>query len=149
VEVVVVGSNPDDRVMLSARVPAKLKAFVDADDRSNQEVIEVALLREFGGEKNARIDQRLEEIDRRMANIRSERNERERQLDELREDKERLQEAKEQADNVNLEYAKTCAEKLAYLPESADDPAVQNWAGKADMNADKFYQLLSEVFDDA
>lgn len=142
-------STDGDRVMLSVRVPAQLKAFVDADERSNQDVVEVALLREFGGEKNARVEQRIDEIERRISNVRSERNDRDRELEELKQEKERMLEAKDRTDDMRTEYATTCAEKLAYLPDSADNPAVENWADKANMDSQEFYKLLKEVWDNA
>lgn len=142
-------STDDDRVMLSVRVPPQLKAYVDVDERSNQEIVEAALWREFGGEKQARIDRRVDEINRRISNVESEKNDRERELAELQEERERMLEAKERTDDARRKYAETCAEKLSYLPESADDPAVENWAGKADMDAAEFYDVLTEVWDDA
>jgi chromosome segregation ATPase len=139
----------DDRVMMAVRIPAQLKAFVDADDRDNQEVVEVALLREFGGEKVARIDQKIDELDRRISNVKSEKNDRERELQNLKEKKEQMLEAKDRTDDVRTEYAKTCADKLAKKPEGPENPAVENWAGKADMEPPEFYDLLMEVWDDA
>jgi len=98
-------STDDDRVMLSVRVPPQLKAYVDVDERSNQEIVEAALWREFGGEKQARIDRRVDEINRRISNVESEKNDRERELAELQEERERMLEAKERTDDARRKYA--------------------------------------------
>ena len=80
----------DETVMLSARVSPELKRFVDADERDNQEVIRAALWQEFGGEKKAALDRRIEEVETRISVIKREKNERERELEELSSDLESL-----------------------------------------------------------
>jgi len=80
-----------EEVMLSGRVPKELKELVDADRRDNQEVLRAALWREFGGERRADIERRIEEKERRVSMIRSEKNERQRELEREQSELEALQ----------------------------------------------------------
>lgn len=82
--------SSDDWIMLSARVPPELKRFVDADERDNQDVIRSALWREFGGEKKAALDRRIEEIENRISIVEREKNERDREVEDLKSDLESL-----------------------------------------------------------
>lgn len=78
--------SDEDVVMLSARVSPELKRFVDADERDNQDIIRAALWREFGGEKKAALDRRIEEIEQRVSVVKREKNERQRELEGLQDD---------------------------------------------------------------
>lgn len=63
----------------------ELHDLLNADGRTNSEVVEAALWREFGGERKGPLERRIEEQRRRISMIESEKNERERELDEHRE----------------------------------------------------------------
>jgi DNA repair exonuclease SbcCD ATPase subunit len=133
----------DDWVMLSTRVPPELKRFVDADERDNQEVVRAALWREFGGEKKAAMDRRIEEIDQRISMVAREKNERDRELEQLREDKEALLEKREQTQSREEEVIEWCLANWSYVPDDVG-PGVENQATKADMEPE---ELLDKVRD--
>lgn len=133
----------DETVMLSARVSPELKRFVDADERDNQEVIRAALWREFGGEKKAALDRRIEEIESRISIVKREKNERSRELEELNEDKKALMAKRETVKSPEEEVIKWCLENWSYLPDEID-AGVKNQAKKTDMEPE---ELLEEVAD--
>lgn len=139
--------------MLSARVPEELKALVDADGRNNQEVIEAALWREFGGEKKAALDRRVEEIENRISIVKREKNERNRELESLREKLDALETKKNAAKSAQEKQQQKvidrCVKKWAYLPESADTEAVKVQAEKAGMEPEAFYEAVKEEFNNA
>lgn len=134
--------------MIGVRIPAELKALVDADRRTNQEVVEAALWTEFGGESKGAVDRRINEIDRRIEAVETERQNRDREIEELRNKKESLQTKKSQMQEARDSLVAQCADTLAYLPEDETDPAVVNWAEKADMTPEAFYAELTQVMDD-
>lgn len=134
-----------DRELIGVRLPSELAALVRADKRTNQEVVEAALWAEYGGQNQAAIERRIEELDRRMSTIESEKNERERELTELQEKRERLVEQKQNTVDARKELAKDCIDAVGYLPDSHDNSAVENWAEKADMESKEFYKLMQEV----
>jgi len=70
----------EDRERLVAEIPEELKRLADADERTNQEIVEAALWREFGGERKAALDRRIEEIENRLGMVKRERNERNREI---------------------------------------------------------------------
>lgn len=94
---------------LGARIPSTLKRLVDADPRDNQDVVEAALWREFGGERRSALetrirhkDQRVEQIEAEIADLQEELRtvEKERealvgQLDELETDRDAFESALE------------------------------------------------------
>lgn len=83
-------ADAEEMVMLSGRVPESLKRLVDADERNNQEVLRAALWREFGGERKAALERRLEEQRDRVSLIERQRNERQRELEDEQDELERI-----------------------------------------------------------
>lgn len=87
---------------LVAEIPAELKDLVDADRRTNKEVVKAALWREFGGERKSSLERRIEEKKHRISMIESERNERNRELEDERTELDALEQklgaVEEQAD---------------------------------------------------
>ena len=81
-------SNDTERLV--AEIPAELKQRVDADPRTNKEVVEAALKTEFATEEEAAVQRRVDEKERRLSNLKSERNERDREINEVREELETL-----------------------------------------------------------
>jgi hypothetical protein len=80
------GTMGKDTERLVAEIPRELKMLVDADRRTNKEVVEAALWTELGGQKQAAIERRIEEKKRTKANLETQRNEREREIEELKEE---------------------------------------------------------------
>jgi len=132
--------------MLSGRVPEELKELVDADRRDNQEVLRAALWREFGGERKADIERRIEEKERRVSMIKSEKNERERELEreenELHALRKKL-EAEEQEQDAQLEQA---LEALSDVPWEESNPAIQKRAEELDMDPEALIAELEDYY---
>jgi len=76
-----------DEVMMGVRLPRELKNLVDADSRTNQEVVRAALWREFGGRKKsaleAKKEHKLQQLEAIKAEIESERDDLERVRQEV------------------------------------------------------------------
>jgi len=127
----------EDREMLSARVPAELKQLVNADERNNQEVLEAALWREFGGERVTSLERRLEEKESRRSLLERERNERDREIGELESEISALE---NRLDNLEESKTKELEEALRGVKKVPDDPEtgyVQEVAEKYDMDPEE------------
>jgi septal ring factor EnvC (AmiA/AmiB activator) len=135
----------EDRQMLSARVPTELKELVDADGRDNQEVVEAALWREFGGQRKGALERRIEEQQRKISLIESERNERERELEEERQELEALQtkhDALEEKEQEQEEKLQDALDTIEDAPRNPENPAVKHQAQKVELKPE---QLLAEL----
>ena len=91
-------SNDTERLV--AEIPAELKQRVDADPRTNKEVVEAALKTEFATEEEAAVQRRIDEKERRLSNLKSERNERDREINEVREELETLKNRLKSVDEI-------------------------------------------------
>jgi len=134
----------EESVMLSGRVPQELKELIDADRRDNQEVLRAALWREFGGERQADIERRIEEKERRVSMIKSEKNERERELHREQNELEALKSKLEIELEEKQEGLDKAHEALQDVPWKPDNPGVEHWAGKLDIEPET---LISELED--
>lgn len=86
-----------EKVQTKVYLPEDLKALLDADSRSNSEAVEAALWAEYGGRKESVLERRLEEVERREDMVVDEVSNREKELQEIRSEKESL---KQQLENV-------------------------------------------------
>lgn len=136
----------DGTVLMGVRVPAELKALVDADSRTNQDIVQSALWREFGGEnRQSALERRIEEKENRIGMIERERNERERELERLRDDLEALRDKLESAETFREQIVKEAVETMSIHPsEGHDHLAAENWADKADLTPEAFWQRYTE-----
>lgn len=134
--------------MLSVRVPVELKALVDADGRTNQDIVQSALWREFGGEnRQSALERRIEEKENRIGMIERERNERERELERLRDDLEALRAKIESAETFRDGIVKEAVETMNIHPsEGHDHLAAENWADKADLTPKEFWRRYTEAY---
>lgn len=123
--------------MLSVRVPEELKSLVNADDRTNQEVVRAALWREFGGERKAAIDRRIEEMENRIGMIERERNERERELEQKRNELESLQTKRDATAEEKTEVREMKLRKLQQVPSKPDHPLVQEIADELNITPEE------------
>lgn len=133
-----------ERVMLSARVPEELKQLVDSDQRDNQEVIRAALWREFGGERKAALERRIEEKERRVSLIESEKNERERELQEEKQELQALKTKLTSQEKQREKKMRDTLEKLEKTPWKPDNAAIQTNAEDLDMTPQ---ELIAELED--
>lgn len=136
----------EENEMLSARVPKELKDLVDADSRSNQEVVRAALWREFGGERLGDIERRIAEKEKRMSMISDEVKERESQIAEIRKELRALQSKKKEKKDQKQSKIEQAKEALEDTPKSVDNPAIQHWADKLDLTP---AELIEKLGDDA
>lgn len=140
-------SDDTGRVMLSGRVPEELKRLVDADERDNQEVLEAALWREFGGQRKGAVERRIEEQKRKISLIESERNERERELEEERQTLEALKDkhdAIEERQESEQEMLQDAIDKAKGAPRDPSNAAIREQAKRVGMSPEEFIDELPE-----
>jgi chromosome segregation ATPase len=138
-----------DKVQTKVYLPPDVKALLDADERSNSDVVESALVAEYGGEKKAAIERRVEEKERRIATIESERNERQREIDELRDEIESLKQQQEHAEKAQQQIVEEAVQQLNIHPdEGHDNPAAEHWADKANMTPREFWQAYTDAYNE-
>lgn len=98
----------DDTVQVNVRLPDELKRLLDADRRTNQEIVKAALWREFGGERQDAIERRIEEKQRRISVIQSEKKEREDELERERQALDALRAKRGEAEDRAGERRRAC-----------------------------------------
>lgn len=141
----VVGVPSEDRDMIAGRVPTELKKLVDADQRSNQDVLEAALWREYGGEKLGALDRRIEEQKQYIAMKESQYNERGRELEDAREELEALKAKRERVEESEQAELAEWRDKLATVPHKEDHPLVVEAAEDLGMDP---AMVLDKVIDE-
>ena len=146
-------------VMLGVRVPPELKRLVDADQRTNQEVVQAALWREFGGERKGALEWRAEEKKQRMEMVQEEIDRRFDELEEIREEYEKLTEAAEEKAEEEQERLDEMAAKVTFeespLLDSDEPRPVQTppkildeWAEEANVTRDELVRRARELADE-
>lgn len=140
-----------EKVQTKVYLPPELKDLLDADTRSNSDAVEAALWREYGGQKSESIDRRVEQQRQKVNAVRSQRNERDRELQEevqklraLEAKQEQIQEATETAHEVLTEFVDGMKQSGEYV--FADHEDVAELANKHfDGDRDKTIQRLKET----
>lgn len=127
---------------LVAEIPAELKDLVDADRRTNKEIVKAALWREFGGERKGSLQRRIEEKERRISMIESERNERDREIEQERQELEALRAKKEKAQSEKERLLAKARDALEDTPKDAENPAIVEWGDRIDMTPKKLLEEL-------
>ena len=123
---------------LVAEIPSALKSLVDSDPRTNKEIVESALWNEFGGFDQASIERRIDETKQRISMIESERNERQRELNEQQEALERLEAKLDNISEDNTETIQEAAEHLKIEQLQPDNKALNVWADKTTLDKEEF-----------
>lgn len=137
-------------VQTNVRLDEWLKATLDSDDRPNKEVIESALIREFGGEDPKALERRYEEHERQISLLKTEINERKREIENRQmamEAIERQLHAIDQAEEWATERVREFVDENpepGYPPAEADNPAISKWAEKADMSPSQFAEAVRD-----
>lgn len=135
----------EETTLLGVRVPVELKELVDADRRTNQEIVRAALWREFGGERRSALERRIEEKERRISMIETERNERERELEEMRSDLEALRDKLDGKEDFQTQIVEEAVETMSIHPDVGHDHlAAENWADKANLTPEEFWRRYTE-----
>jgi len=137
----------DGEVMLSARIPEELKQLIDADKRTNQEVVKAALWREFGGERVGALERRIEQKENRISLIKNEKNERERELRQEKEELDALEAKLEAVKTTEQDTLEKAMEKLERTPRDPDNPAIQKWAEKCGIAPETLVDKLVTTYD--
>ena len=137
----------DDEERLVAEIPEELKRLIDADSRSNKEVVIAALWREYGGDKMGALDRRIEEVKQRVSMVERERNERDRELEELKEDLQALQSKRDVVESEREshdEKLQDAIEKCKGIRRNPDNPAIKTQASRVGMTPSEFIDELPE-----
>jgi len=136
----------DERVMLSARVPAELKRMVDADRRNNQEVLEAALWREFGGKKKGLIETQIDRKAEQLDSITSERDELDSEASRLRTELEALRQRLDEVEETD-----SYEDSLRSLLEGIENGGGHIWPDHNDVGelANMSGQSPGDVIEDA
>lgn len=119
-------AEPEERLV--AEIPESLKALVDADKRTNKEIVQAALWREFGGQRKGALERRIEEQKRRVSIIESERNERNRELEDAKQELEALEQKREMVEDDHQEEKERLYEKVRRVPRDPGHTLVEQIA---------------------
>jgi len=143
----------DETERLVAEIPPELKELVDADRRTNKEVVEAALWREFGGERVGALERRIDEKERRISMLESERNERDREIEQEREELEALENKIETTLSHKEEQIEDYARRIKFTEMKAaglvlDTPedTVELWADQAGVTVDELVAKAKELY---
>ena len=138
----------DDLERLVAEIPAELKDLVDADRRTNREVVEAALWTEFGGRRESAIKRRIDEKSKRIEQTDKERKNRLTELEQLKDERDALEaqlETVKEKDAKDHRELQDALDKIKDAPRDAENPAVKRQAERVGMEPQ---ELLDELPDD-
>lgn len=107
----------NDEQRFHVHLDTDLKQLVDADPRTNKEVTHAALWREFGGERKAAIDMRIEHMERREKMVRSEMEDLEEELNQIKSEKQALEHKREEMMTQDEAYEQDLKTLLSRLEE--------------------------------
>lgn len=137
----------EDTETLTAEIPSELMALVRADPRYNKDVVEAALWAEFGGHREAGLERRITEEERRLDMIDS----------EIAERKEEREQTKQRLESYQSKLDQKTDRKSAVYADAADvlspdmlepgNPAVINWAEKAGVDPEEFIDAMHDRLD--
>lgn len=136
----------NDVEMLSARIPSELKRLVDVDGRTNQQVVEAALWREFGGERKAAIERRIEEKENRINIIEREKNERKRELEQENAELEALKVKRDKIEGKEDKQHEAAIRKCERVPANPTNPLIQKEADNVGMTPEEFAREVAEEY---
>jgi len=139
--VVVMG---EERIV--AEIPAELKELVDTDKRTNKEIVEAALWREFGGQRKSALQRRIDEKERRISILESERNEREREIEEERQELEALQSKLETTEQEESGQLQSVLQRAEYIPADPEHPFVQDNADELGIEPTDLADAIAEKY---
>ena len=96
--------STEDVVQIGPRIPVRLKALIDADERTQSEIVASGLWREFGGAPKPALERRKAEIDNRIAELEEQIQRRKEEIEDLRTERAAVEQRLEEEDTVNDEY---------------------------------------------
>lgn len=115
--VVVRVSNDEDTERLVAEIPSYLKQRVDADPRDNRQVVIESLESEFQTAEDAAVRRRINEKERRISNVKSERDSRNEELERLRSEVKSLEKQLETVEEMEQRKENAIDERLEKLQD--------------------------------
>ena len=104
----------EDQSQLFTRIPDELKQLVDADSRTNKDVVTAALWREFGGRKKSALEAKKEHKQKQMNAIEAE-------IESEREDLQRIQKEIEAMDSQISKMENETVHYESFLDSLLDD----------------------------
>ena len=131
-----------DEERLVAEIDSDLKARAKADPRSIKQIVNDSLEREFSTAETAAIERRIDEKRQRIQTLEREINERERELAKEQDDLARLERQLEDYTNHAEKQLEKARKALEGVPREADNPAIENWAGKLGMTPAELVEKL-------
>ena len=139
-----------DKKQKKVYLPEEVADLLDAHPRSNSDLAESALQSYLSSGELEDVERRLDELDRRESVVESERNERNRELERIAEQRRSLEKRRErlknkrQSDRKDLNKA---IEQLADAPRDPDNPAVESQARKLGIKPEDLVAELPERTD--
>lgn len=131
-----------EKKQVKVYLPEEQYEMLSRRQRSNSEIVEAALWSEFGGRKKESLERRIEELDNRISNTVTERNERDREIEQYRSEKETLQQKLSTIEEQESELMQDVKEKLENVPLKPDNPGVQAQAKRVNMEP---AELIKEI----
>jgi chromosome segregation ATPase len=131
-----------EETRLVAEIPKDLKRLVDAHPDDNKKLVKDALWDRFGGRHEAAIERRIEEIEDRLGNVKRERNERNREIEDLKEKRGFFRKQLEKREEMTDKTLDEAREALEETDRDPNNPAIQNWAEKLNMTATELIEQL-------
>lgn len=128
-------------------LPEELHDLLNAEKRSNSEIVESALWTEFGGHRKSALEKRVEEKEKRMETIQEEIENREEELEEQARELEAFKSKLEDKHSERKKREETLREARDVIREdkrTEDNPAVRTWADKAEMPVSEFLEALDD-----
>lgn len=121
--------------------------LMDAHDRSNSDLVESALRAYLRSGEIAEIQRQVDELERRRSNLVSERNARDRSIDEIDDElgalRKRLDRMEDQQASENEKLEEAIA-KLTDAPRDPTNPAIQTQAKRLGMTPEELIDELPE-----
>jgi predicted nuclease with TOPRIM domain len=135
-----------EKELLGARIDDTLKRLVDADSRTNQEVVARALWNEYGGERKGAIETRIEHKENRIKQVKSEIHDLQDELEEIQSEKAALEdqledigdrkEAYKDALDEVLDSAESGERSARIVPATLNDIAKEHAKDPDDVHSD-------------
>jgi len=154
----------NEKSQMKVYVPQELHDIVNADHRSNSEVVKAALWSEYGGRGQAALQQQLEELERRRELVLEERQSRDDELAELDAEMERIEAKIEEAETHDEQIWREAVTGGINEPEvqlkssrgpwepSPDRGDVHHYADRLDISpeefCDKYLEKQEELTDE-
>src|SRR6056297_3056887 len=106
-----------EKKQVKVYLPPELHERLNVDPRSNSQTVEDALKTEFQTGKNAAVKRRINEIERRMSQVKSERQERDVELEELSDRRKQLEKQLEASEDIEQAKQDAIDERLEALQD--------------------------------